>query len=131
MTADRKLTDLSDEMHELYLKWLKACDDAGLRVELIVSWRDPEDQDKAHAEGLSNATAGQSPHNFCDTEGNPASKAFDFGIFEDNGEYVTDGLDRRYKQAGDIAEGLGLVWGGSWVHPDYDHIELANWKDSA
>ena len=128
MTTDRDITHLSPEMLSLYQQWLAECADAGLSVKLITSWRDPADQDAAKAEGLSNAGAGQSPHNCCDADGNPASKAFDFGVFDEDGNYVTDGKDDRYTQAGAIGEELGLVWGGSWHHPDFDHLELANWK---
>ena len=32
--------------------------------------------------------------------------------------------ERRYRQMGEIAESLGLVWGGRWKRPDLCHVEL-------
>jgi len=126
--TDANLNDFCPDLQILYKEWLRQCTAAGLNTHAIVTWRDPADQDAAKAEGLSNAAAGQSPHNCCDATGNPASKAFDFGIFKADGSYVTNGTDAHYIQAGEIAEGIGLVWGGRWIHPDYDHIEMADWK---
>lgn len=97
---------------------------------IVVTWRDAAEQGAAYDKGLSNARAGQSPHNCTLPDGTPASKAFDFAILESSGAYVTNGTDSRYTAAGKIAEELGLVWGGRFSHPDFDHIELANWKTS-
>lgn len=125
--TDNNITDLCPELQNIYKQWLAQCHDAGLAVRAIVTWRSSSDQNTAKANGLSNACAGQSPHNCCDVSGAPASKAFDFAVF-DNAQYIKDGTDPRYKQAGKIGERLGLVWGGSWHKPDYDHLELSNWK---
>lgn len=108
---------------------------------LIVTWRDAADQNAAKCEGLSKAGAGQSPHDCVDANGNPASRAFDFGILDAQGNYVSDGMDVRYQTAGSIALSFKdeagnqiLEWGGSWrlatdgCNPDFDHIELANWR---
>lgn len=126
--TDSNIRHLCPELLKIYQQWLMQCIAAGLGAKAIVTWRSSIDQDTAKASGLSNASAGQSPHNCCDDNGDPFSKAFDFAIFE-NGVYITDGKDDRYTQAGEIGEQLGLVWGGRWKHPDYDHLELANWKD--
>lgn len=100
-------------------------------VKVIVTWRDAEDQAKAHECGLSAAGEGQSPHNCTTPAGLPASRAVDFGVFEANGAYVTDGTDPRYAKVGALAEGLGMIWGGSWQHPDYDHVEMSDWEEAA
>lgn len=125
--SDRDISDLDPQLQVLYREWKMQCNNAGLVVTAVETYRDAIAQDDAKAHGLSNASAGQSAHNCCDADGNPASRAFDFAVF-DNGKYVTDGTDDRYFQAGRIAEGLGMVWGGRWSKPDYDHIEMANWK---
>lgn len=125
--TDNNIHDLSPELLKIYQQWILECTGDGLGVKAIVTWRDPIDQNIAKAKGLSNAAAGQSPHNCCNADGSPNSKAFDFGVFED-GKYITDGSDPRYAQAGQIGKNLGLVWGGDWHHPDFDHLELANWK---
>jgi hypothetical protein len=128
--TDRDPNHLCEPLRVIYQEWLDRCTAAGLQVKAIVTYRSGLDQDVAKQNGLSNASAGQSPHNCTDANGNPASKAFDFGIFEDHGVYITDGTDDRYRQAAEIGEQLGLEWGGRWLHPDFDHLEMANWKAS-
>ena len=125
--TDSKLSDLCAGIRYLAQSFVTRCNASGLTCKITVTWRDPAAQDAAKAAGLSNAAAGQSPHNCVDANGNPASQAFDFALF--SGEtYITNGEDPRYKQAGMIAESLGLVWGGRWHHPDFDHCELVDWK---
>lgn len=128
--TDRDPTHLCPELLGTYHEWLMKTHAAGLAVKAIVTWRSPADQNAAKAEGLSNASAGESPHNCCDEEGTPASRAFDFGVFNPDGSYVTDGHDARYAQAAAIGKGLGLVWGGDWTgFKDFDHLEMPAWKD--
>lgn len=129
--TDRNLADLDLELKPLAATFVSLSNAkiAPSKCVIIVTWRDPVAQDAAHKAGLSNAAAGQSPHNLM-VDGKPASKAFDFAIFHD-GAYVSDGADERYKQCGEIAEGLGLGWGGRWRKPDYDHVEVRDWKTIA
>lgn len=129
--TDSNINDLCPDLLTNYREWLIQCHAAPLAVKAIVTWRSSIDQDIAKAKGFSNASAGESPHNCCDSQGHPASKAFDFAIFDEDGRYITDGTDDRYRQAGEIGEGLGLVWGGRWkepAKPDWDHLELKSWK---
>ncbi len=127
MTAD--LTQLHPDMQIAVQAWLDNCHAAGLKVSVTVTWRSAVAQEQAKASGLSNAAPGQSPHNICDADGNPAACAFDFACFDDNAQYITDGTDSRYTQAANIGKGLGLVWGGDWQSfKDYDHLELYNWQ---
>lgn len=126
--TDANAQDLCVEILPIYRQWLMECHEAGLAVRATVTWRSRADQDKVKALGLSNASAKESPHNCMDSFGLPASKAFDFAIYNNDASYVKDGMDPRYRQAGEIGESLGLVWGGRWLHPDWDHLELANWK---
>ncbi len=51
--------------------------------------------------------------------------AWDFACFDDRGVYIKDGTHEYYKKCGLIAESLGLLWGGSWIRKDYDHIQVA------
>lgn len=125
MTAN--LLQLCSELQPIAREFLAQCASQKLDTRLLVTYRSADDQNKAKAAGLSNASAGESPHNVCDADGNPASKAFDFGIF-DNGAYITNGSDDRYRQAGEIGKSLGLVYGGDWIRfKDWDHLELKNW----
>ena len=135
--TDRDINDCCKELQAIIPAWKSRCAAAGISVKPIVTYRDDADQEKAKEECLSKAGPGQSPHNCVDADGNPASKAFDFGVFEEDGTYVTDGTDPRYAKAGYIAKQLGLEWGGDWTiekdgcNPDFDHLQLANWKSQA
>lgn len=110
--------------------FLDLCAAAGLSARLTHTYRSADEQDRLYARGrtapgprVTNVKGGQSKHNFA-LDGQPASKAFDFGLF-DAGRYITDGSDFRYEQAGKIGEGLGLTWGGRWKSPfDPGHLEL-------
>lgn len=125
--TDRNPAHLCPELQAIARQWLSSCQIAGLTARINVTWRNPTDQDKAYAAGLSNAKAGQSPHNITLRDGTPYSMAFDFALF-DNGKYITDGEDDRYKRAGVIGKDLGLAWGGDWHRPDWDHLEMSDWK---
>ncbi len=126
MSAD--ITQLCEELQPIAREFLAQCASQKLNTKILVTYRSGSDQDKAKAAGLSNACAGESPHNVCDASGNPASCAFDFGIF-DNGTYITNGSDNRYRQAGAIGKKLGLIWGGDFKSIfDPDHLELPHWK---
>jgi hypothetical protein len=133
--SDRSMDDLCPTLQSIAKEWLSQCKTAfansGSYVGLIVTWRSSSDQDQAKSLGLSNAAAGQSPHNCVNDKGQPASKAFDFGVFEDNGNYIADGEDDRYAKAADIGKSLGLVWGGDWDNPDWDHLELPHWQTAS
>lgn len=132
--TDANIQDLCPELLAIYREWLAECHVVGLATRAIVTWRSADEQNTAKAKGLSNASAGESPHNCCDSAGLPNSKAFDYAIFDGNAHYVTDGMDDRYRHAGEIGKSLGLVWGGDWTiekdgcKPDWDHLQMKNWK---
>jgi len=124
--ADTTITDLHPDLQPLYAQWLQACTAQGLNVRIIQGWRDPAYQDQLHSTGVSPLTGESSFHCFT-VGGKPASKAFDYGCFKKDKTYIIDGTDPAYALAGQIAESLGLTWGGRFVHPapDWDHIQLA------
>lgn len=125
--ADSKLLDLRPELQSIARQFLDACNTL-FRTRITETWRNADEQGAAHDKGLSNAKAGESPHNCCDAHGKPSARGFDFAILEKDGTYVKDGADPRYAKAGEIGESLGLVWGGHFPKPDYDHLQLKNWK---
>jgi hypothetical protein len=134
--ADRALTDLDPLFRPIAQQILDESNAqiAPSTVRPIVTWRDAADQEAAKCEGESKAGPGESPHNCVDANGNPAARAFDFGVFAPDGTYITNGTDSRYAQVGQIAVAFQQVWGGDWTMatddcgPDYDHIEMADWK---
>lgn len=126
--SDRDVKHLCPALQAVVPPFIKACADKGIDARIIVTFRDSKTQEACRKLGLSKAGAGQSPHNLTDAQGRPASRAFDFGVF-DNGKYITDGSDPRYAQAGSIGVSFGLVYGGSWKSfRDMDHLEMPNWK---
>jgi hypothetical protein len=130
------MADLDLAFRPVAQQFLEQCNAAiaPSSVRPIVTWRDAVDQNAAEECGLSKARAGQSPHNCTLSDGTPAARALDFGVFAPDGTYITRGEDARYDQCGQIAMSLGLVWGGNWsletdgCEPDFDHVEVANWK---
>lgn len=139
MTADRNMIDLAPAFRPVAQEFLSRCNAAlaPLSVRAIVTWRGSADQSAVCLAGLSNAHAGQSPHNCCAADGKtPASRALDFGVFRADGSYISDGEDPAYSQCGAIAvamvddKGNALLrWGGNFrkMKPDWDHVEDASW----
>lgn len=137
--TDRALTDLDPELYTLYLKWKEACDAAGIRTGISQTYRSDVEQDVDYAKGrtaggpiVTNARAGESPHNCIDENGNPASRAFDFFLYASDGSTRLDwdATDTQWKRAIEIAKGLGLVSGGDFHSiKDYPHLELPDWQD--
>ena len=126
------LSELHPDLRPLYTKLTTDLLAQGITGRIIQGWRNPAYQDQLHAQGVSPLTGLTSKHCFM-LGTTPASKAFDLGIF-DGGTYVTDGNDPRYKFAGALwrqygvaQPGLGIAWGGDFVHPrpDPDHFQIA------
>ena len=107
----------------------------GLSVHIISGTRTYDEQDELFAQGrtkpgkrVTNARGGFSNHNF--------GIAWDVGIFNENGEYIDDLIDRgrmtskavdaEYKKVGAYGKSLGLFWGGDWSDPDYPHFQMRN-----
>lgn len=126
LMADSNLNDLHPDLKPIALgcmaDWI-AIYPARKPVRITVTWRSPSDQQRAYDAGLSNAKPGQGKHEFM-LNGVPASKAFDWACFSDDGNYIADGKHPYYADFGALAKKRGLIWGGDWHHPDYDHAEL-------
>jgi len=93
----------------------------GYEMVLIEGYRSPERQAQLFSEGshVTQAAANMSYHQY----GLAADSAF---IRE--GRIVISERDpwamKGYEHYGEIAEELGLVWGGRWRMRDYGHVEL-------
>lgn len=126
--TDANLNDLCPELQTIAVKCLNDYVSAfpdRRAAKIIVTWRSAADQQAAYDAGLSNCKPGEGKHN-CTVDGKPASRAFDFAVFDEDGNYITDGTDDYYADFGVIAVKNGLVWGGNWTGwKDYDHCELA------
>lgn len=131
--SDRDLNDLDPKLRPLAQMFLDKANTlvAPATVKITQTWRDAAEQNECAAEGLSQAVAGQSPHNCTLADGTPAARAFDWSIFDPEGDYIADGTDVRYSICGAVVELLGLIWGKRFKKPDYDHAELPDWRSAA
>lgn len=122
---DKQLTDLHPKFQPLAQRFLELYRATGRRIEIGETWRDPKREDELHAKGITPATGLTCKHCFM-LDGKPASKAMDFALYDEDNNYITDGSDGWYADAGDIATSLGLTWGGNFQHAakDPDHIEI-------
>lgn len=93
----------------------------GYRMTLLEGYRSPERQARLFAEGehVTKAKANMSYHQY--------GLAADSAFFRD-GKIVISERDpwamRGYELFGQIAEQLGLTWGGRWQLRDFGHVEL-------
>lgn len=97
----------------------------GYSMVLLEGYRTPERQNKLAALGLhvTRARAFQSYHQ----HGLAADSAF-----MRNGKVVISERDpwamKGYQQFGEVAESVGLTWGGRWKLMDFGHVELRRGK---
>ena len=71
------------------------------------------------------------PRSSVDENGNPASQAFDFFLYDADGssQLDWDASDSQWQKAIAIGKGLGLVSGGDFHSlKDYPHFEMPNWQ---
>lgn len=121
--TDRNLNDLHPLLEPICKQFIAECQAVGLNAIVTETWRDPAREDQLHAQGITAARGDTCKH--CFMLGNvKASKAFDFAILDEQNRMVEAGTDERYSQAGLIAGKLGLLWGGNFHRPDYDHCEI-------
>lgn len=121
---DNNLEDLHPDLKPLAEKWLSSYSATGRKAVITQTFRTPKEQADIYAAGHSNAPEGKSKHELT-LDGKPASQAFDFALYDEDGEYISDGTDDWYADAGRIGKELGLKWGGDFkTVPDYDHLEL-------
>lgn len=92
----------------------------GYDLALLEGYRSPERQAKLAALGghVTRAKANQSYHQHGLAADNAFYRAGKLVISEKD-PWAMDG----YRLYGDVAESLGLVWGGRWSFRDYGHVE--------
>lgn len=123
-----KLSGLDDYFRQKVQVILDACKANGIEVIITSGLRTFDEQDKLYAQGrtspgnvVTKAKAGQSAHNY--------GKAVDFCVLHD-GKCAWNAPRSEWEAVGKIAEGLGLIWGGSWINfQDLPHIEDGSWRD--
>ncbi|WP_198420914.1 M15 family metallopeptidase [Massilia atriviolacea] len=122
VSASRDWTLMHPEYTQRLLQAFKIMKERhGYDMAILEGYRSPERQNKLAAMGSSvtNAAAFQSWHQY----GLAADCAF-----VRNGKIVISEKDpwamRGYELYGEVAESLGLTWGGRWKMMDFGHTEL-------
>lgn len=120
-TADRRWDQMDDEFVQRLLLVFKIMrDEHGYDMALLEGYRSPERQNMLAAKGshVTQAKAWQSYHQY----GLAADCAFVRG-----GKLVISEKDawaqRGYELYGQVAEQVGLTWGGRWQMMDLGHVE--------
>lgn len=132
----RSIEDLHPDMQPLAHQFIDNCRSQGIDAFLTCTYRSGEEQDADYAKGrtepgriVTNARAGQSPHNCTNENGSPAAKAFDFAIRDPDGKVDWKPHDADWQAAIRVGKALGMVSGGDWKSiKDWPHFELKNWK---
>lgn len=105
---------LDHRFRPLVEKWLVAVKQKGLNVRIVETLRTPERQEELQKAGASQLKRGYHQRGL----------AFDFALFDHRGVYQTNNLSGDYTIAGEIGEGLGMVWGGRWTKlVDLGHLQ--------
>lgn len=144
MQPSRRLEDLHPALQPLAREFLARCKAAGISLTITCTFRSAEYQAQLYAQGrtqaqlnaagvkataqptkpkVTNAKPGKSAHEHTEA-GKPAARAFDFVPLDAAGKAVWDEKHPAWQQAGRIAVGLGLEWGGNWKFRDMPHVQL-------
>lgn len=121
MISSREIDDLLPHVAQKCRLFIQHCKDIGIDVIVTSTYRDDESQDALYAIGrtvpgkkVTNVEGGHSFHNY--------RVAFDF-VPVVNGKAVWND-PTLWNRCGNIAEQLGLEWGGAWEHfPDAPHCQ--------
>ena len=110
-----------DFVHRLLVVFKLMKERHGYQMVLIEGYRSPQRQEELLAQGahVTRAGANMSYHQY--------GLAADVAFFV-NGQVAISERDPRimrgYELYGEIAEQVGLFWGGRWQMKDYGHVEL-------
>ena len=133
----QKLLEVISEERKKFTKTIEDAKKIGIDARVICGYRTDEEQNNLHKQGrdedgniinkkevVTNAKAGQSPHN---PAGLNQSLAVDIAIYE-NGKINWNSPD--YQKVGKIGQDNGLKWGGEFTSPkgDFGHFEVKDWK---
>lgn len=112
MINSRKIEDLTPDTGAKCRAFIEACDAAGIDIIITSTYRDAEAQDALYAQGrttvgkkVTTVRGWDSYHNW--------KLAFDF-VPVVGGKAIWDDND-LWDRCGDIAESVGLEWGGNWT----------------
>lgn len=144
LQPSRRIEDLHPALQPLAREFLARGKAAGLSIVITCTFRSAEYQAQLYAQGrtqaqlnaagvrataqpskprVTNAKPGKSAHEYM-ADGKPAAKAFDFVPLDAVGKPIWADKHPAWQQAGRIAVGLGLDWGGNWKFRDMPHCQL-------
>ncbi len=120
--ASRKIEDLHPDLQQKARDFVAECKAEGIDVLIYCTYRSSAEQDDLYALGrtkpgkkVTNLPGGRSDHNFA-IDGKPAAKAFDAApqrMMNSRKEVVWNDPE-LWKIMGQVAERVGLLWGGNW-----------------
>lgn len=121
---------LHQAMQALARQHVAACAADGLDILIYCGLRSEAEQAALYAAGrtrkgriITHAQPGQSPHQY--------GLAYDFvPILHSKCQWQNTAM---YRRAGELAEALGLEWGGRWPEPKTDapHCQMVGWRTIA
>lgn len=117
--ASRNLNDLRQEVREMAIKHIEACEKAGIDLLIYCTYRSNAEQAIEYAKGrtapgsiVTNARPGQSKHNHVDGNGKPASLAYDcVPVVNGKPQWNNNAMVNK---VGVLGEEIGLTWAGRW-----------------
>lgn len=116
--ASRKIEDLHPDLQMLAREFVVECEREGIPVLIYMTYRSNDEQNELYARGrtapgkkVTNAKGGQSDHNHT-IDAKPAAKAFDAVPLRLGKATWNDPV--LWSKMGEIAEKIGLKWGGNW-----------------
>jgi peptidoglycan L-alanyl-D-glutamate endopeptidase CwlK len=125
----RDRTKLHPRLQKKIEEFIKACDKAGLKVQITECLRTKAEQDALYAKGRTTGEKGKTVTN---APGYSYSSMHQWGVAFDycrtDKPNAFDNVDGFFDKAGKIGKSLGLEWGGSWKSPvDKPHFQLPDW----
>jgi len=140
------LEKLQPAFRELAYKFISKCLENGIKVKIYNTLRTKEEQEALFLQGRApievvneaRRKAGLQPITIAGNKIITLTKvsphcyglAFDFVPIVDGKAIWND--DKLWEKCGNIAENLGLEWGGRWKQfPDKPHVQMKNWKKIA
>jgi peptidoglycan L-alanyl-D-glutamate endopeptidase CwlK len=139
--ASRRIDDLRPDVADACRRLVQQAQAWGIRLLVYCTYRDGAEQDQLYAKGrrgiegeriVTNARAGESPHNATTDDGEPEACAFDCVPTDDAGKPLwgakTPEECERWQRLGVLGEELGLRWGGRWKMRDLPHFQASDWR---
>jgi len=130
------INSLKDPFRSAILWLIYLIEEEGLAVTVFETKRSNERQNNLKKRGASKANAGQSPHNYglaCDfvldtKKVKVQEREWQGKMYPDAWDYSTPEAKAVYDRLGELAESIGLEWGGRWKFLDVPHVQLKDWK---